>query len=672
MIFIYLCGMKRILFLFLTLYLSHAYAQAPSWQEALQQWMTTEEMEEELGTEMMELLEERAEHKINLNQTTREELEQLPFLSAQQVEGIMAYLYRYHPMRSLSELQMITSLDHHTRRLLLYFVTAGEEKAQRVWPLFSDVTKYGKHSLSLTGKIPFYERKGDVSDYYGYRYRHDLRYQFNYNNRIKFGVTAAQDAGEPFFAHCNKAGYDHYSYYLQLRDIGRLQSLNIGMYRVQLGMGLLMNTGFHLGKLSTLQSLGRSTHTLTAHASRSQDGYLRGAAATLQLSHRWHLTTFASYRPLDATLNEDGTARTLLKDGYHRTATEIAKKNNTHETDLGMSIGWRKGTLYLNANTVYTHFDRELMPQKVNIPYRRYAAEGNDFLNASLDYGYNNSRISIAGETAINREGALALIHSLSYHLSSTLNLMTIHRYYDKRYTALHAYAFSEGSSVQNEHGVYLGASWKPSWPWLIQGYADFAHFSWPRYQADTSSDAFDTMLSIRYSGKQWSTDARYRLHLRQRNNSDKNRLINRTEHRARLGTNYTLLPQLSLRTQADAVSVGWNGEQHQGIMLSQQASWKASWLKATASVGWFHTDNYDSRIYLYEPSVRYDYTFPMYYGHGLRYMLSAQADIGKSLSVAAKIAVTDYFDRAVIGSGLQQIDRSSMTDLLLQLRYVL
>lgn len=663
--------MKRVFLLFLTLYLGSTYAQTPHWQEVLQQWMTTEEMEEELGTETMELLEERAENKINLNQTSQEELEQLPFLSARQVEGIMEYLYRYGPMRSLSELQMITSLDYHTRRLLLYFVTAGEEKAKRVWPTLSDVAKYGKHSLTLTGKIPFYNRKGDRDDYLGYKYRHDLRYQFNYNNRIKFGLTAAQDAGEPFFANCNTAGYDHYSYYLQLRDMGRLQALNIGMYRVQLGMGLVMNTGFHLGKLASLQSLGRSTHALTAHASRSQDGFLRGAAATLRLSRRWHLTAFASYRPLDATLNSDGTARTLLTGGYHRTATEIAKKDNTHETDLGMSIGWRKGTLYLNANAVYTHFDRQLIPQKTAL-YRRYAAEGNDFLNASIDYGYNNSRISVAGETAINREGALALIHSLSYRAGSTLNLMTIHRYYDKRYTALHAYAFAEGGSVQNEHGIYLGASWKPSWAWLIQGYADFAHFAWPRYQADTSSDAFDTMLSARYNGKRWSTDARYRLHIRQRNNSDKSYLINRTEQRARLGVGYALLPQLTLRTQADAVSVSWSGEQYQGIMLSQQATWKGRWLKATANIGWFHTDNYDSRIYLYEPSLRYDYTFPVYYGHGLRYMLTAQADIGKRMSLAAKLGVTDYFDRAVIGSGLQQVDRSSMTDLLLQLRFVL
>ncbi len=85
--------------------------------------------------------------------------------------------------------------------------------------------------------------------------------------------------------------------------------------------------------------------------------------------------------------------------------------------------------------------------------------------------------------------------------------------------------------------------------------------------------------------------------------------------------------------------------------------------------VGWFHTDDYDSRLYQYEPSVRYDFSFPMYYGHGLRYALMARADLGRFL-VAAKIGTTNYFDRAVISSGLQQVSRSSMTDLLLQFLY--
>ena len=334
--------MKRLFFLFLTLYVCCAHAQTADWQESLRQWLSAEDMEDGYGEEAMELLADLAETKLNLNQTTREQLEQLPFLSAQQVEGLVEYLDRYAPMRSLSELQMVTSLDYHTRQLLLHFVYAGEGEARpdSPWPRLSDIVRYGRHTLTATAKVPGYDRRGDVNGYLGYKYRHDVRYQLTYRQQLKVGLTGAQDSGEPFFANRNKTGYDHYSYYFQLRDAGHLEALNLGTYRVQMGMGLVMSTGFRLGKLATLQSLGRSTHTLVAHTSRSAANYLQGAAATVRLADGWRMTAFASYRALDATLNSDGTVRTLLTDGYHRTPAEMQKKHNTHETTMGLRIGY--------------------------------------------------------------------------------------------------------------------------------------------------------------------------------------------------------------------------------------------------------------------------------------------------------------------------------------------
>ncbi len=659
--------MKWVLF-FLTMLFSVGVSAQDDWHDVLHQWLTAEDMEESYGEETMEQLEELAATPLNLNQTSREELEQLPFLSAQQVEGLVEYLDHYRPVRSLSELHMIKALDLLTCKLLRCFVTVGPEAPRSPWPQWKDISQYGKHTLMITGNIPFYERQGDRNGYLGYRYRHDLRYQFTYNQKIKLGLTAAQDAGEPFFSQHNKWGYDHYSYYFQLRDIGRLRELNIGMYRVQLGLGLVINTGFHLGKLATLQTMGRSTHTLKAHSSRSQAGYLQGVAATVQLSPNWQITSFASRRPLDATLNDDGTVRTLLTDGYHRTPTEIEKKHNTHETDLGTSIGWRKETLYIHANAVYTHFDRSINPQTSAL-YRQYAAQGSDFFNASVDYGYNNYRWGIAGETAINGRGALAAIHTLTFRPSDNWSLVALHRYYDKRYTAIHARSFCEGSSVQNEHGIYCGTTWQPSTTWQLQAFVDYAHFAWARYRVSTASDAFDTMLSARYNRKKWSLSGRYRLHIRQQDNSTHTAVINKTEHRARFGMDYTLSNQWSLSTQGDGIIYKFEGQQSRGFMVSERATWHFRKYQAHALVGWFCTDDYNSRISLYERSVAYAFGFPMYYGRGLRSALLVSAHIGKRLQASGRIGVTKYFNRSVIGSGLQQVCHSSLADLLLQIK---
>lgn len=658
--------MKRLEFFLLLLFTLPVTAQN-DWQEALRDWLTAEDIEESYGEELMEQLEELVLQPINLNQTSQEELETLPFLSAQQVEGLIEYLDRYHPIRTLSELQMVGALDYHTRQLLQYFVVAGEEQRPSVWPTMDNLLKNGKHQFTATGKIPFYEREGDRNGYLGYKYRHDVRYQYTYGRRIKAGITAAQDAGEPFFSGKNSMGYDQYNYYVQLRDFGRLEELNIGHYRVQMGMGLVMNTRFQLGKLASLETMGRSQHTLSAHSSRSASNHLQGIAATVRLSKQWRITAFASHQAIDATLNNDGSARTLLYSGYHRTPTEMEKKHNTLETDLGASVGWRRGTWHINANAVYTHYDRPLQPLQ-NALYRTYAAQGNDFLNTSLDYGWNNHRWSFSGETALNRRGALAMLHSVSARFSDQFSLMLLHRYYDKRYTAQQANSFREGSSIQNEHGIYLGGKWQPSRRWLVQGYADYAHFSWPRYQVSAASDAFDALLSARYTKKQWTWNVRYRLHIKQHDNDTKKLIINQTSHRLRMVAEWMVSPALTLHTQGDGVVVGEAGNNSRGIMVGQQARWQKKWMKVTGTLAWFRSDDYDSRLYQYEPSTQYDFSFPAYYGHGIRYALMAQAALGTHLSLATKLGVTKYFDRTIIGTGLQQVNHSSMTDLLIQL----
>jgi hypothetical protein len=115
-----------------------------------------------------------------------------------------------------------------------------------------------------------------------------------------------------------------------------------------------------------------------------------------------------------------------------------------------------------------------------------------------------------------------------------------------------------------------------------------------------------------------------------------------------------------------------YQGNNSRGIMVSGQGQWQCRWLKAQANVGWFCTDDYDSRLYQYESSVLYDFGFPMYYGRGMRYSVMVRADLGQRLTATAKMGTTHYFDRSSIGSGLQQVDRSSLTDLLLQIRYKL
>lgn len=657
----------------LTFCLSAIAQHQTTWEQTWHEVIHTEDMDDDEAEDTYERLQQLAEHPVDLNKATHQELEQLPFLSEQQIDELMEYLLRYGPMRSFGELRMIRSLSYQQQALLPFFVEIREEPVkEKAFPHWSTIARYGKHTLTMTGRLPCYNRQGDLdhhdTGYLGPKYRHSLRYEFSYGTYLKLGFVGAQDAGEPFFSSNNPWGYDAYSYYLQIQHLGRLENAIVGKYKISAGMGLVLNSSFSLGKQVMLQSLGRHTNTLRPHGSRSEADYLQGAAATVRLFRPLTATFFASYRPVDATLNTDGTAATIITSGYHRTLTEFKKKHNTHQADVGATINYRQGGFHLGANAAYTQLDRRLQPNKKE-RYRLYYPQGEHFLNTSIDYGYKHYRFTFNGETATNADGALATIHTLSYQPSQFLSIMALQRFYSYRYTSLHAHCFGETSRTQNESGYYLGFSWHPISNLNLQGYADYAYFPWERYQVSQSSHSWDFMFQGDYQLQRWNLSARHRVRLRQKDNADKTALVPDNEQRGRLSLTYAHPSNWSAKTELDYVRSDYKTTSR-GYMVSEHLAFSQQWWQMSLTAGYFNTDDYNGRIYIYERQMQHDFSFPMFYGQGIRTALFVKADVMQQLQLSAKLGYTNYFDRAVIGTGQQQIAQSHTTDLDLQVRW--
>ena len=587
-----------------------------SWEKYLSAVMTAEDMESEEWQLNYDLLCELEQNPININKATREDLEQLPFLSAQQVEALMEYKYRYGGMKSLAELMMIREIEPQMRKLLGCFIYAGEESKSKIRT---------KHELIACYKVD---------------YRHWFRYQMEQGDKLKLGLVASQDADEPFFSGKNKLGYDYYSPYLQLKKLGRLETLVLGNFRVSMGMGMVMNNSFSLGKIATLQNLGRNANGLRAHSSRSL-GFLQGAGATINLGRGIKTTAFVSYTPMDATLNSDGSARTIITTGYHRTETELAKKNNLHALKTGGTIKYNGGRVHLALNALYAHLDRKLSPSKTLL-YNYFKPEGADFVNASVDYGYRGRRFTLNGETAIDGNGHIATINTISLTTNSGLNLMALQRFYSYQYSSLDAQSYSDCGRVQNESGVYIGLSWQLSPKWQLAAYADYAYHPWALYRKTSSSYSLDNLMQCSFTSNHWKLMARYRLKAYEK------------EHRTRITAEYTT-ENFSARTQFDGGYCAENEER--GAMLSENLAYAYHWFRMNAGVGYFNTDSYNSRVYLYESGPLYTYSMQQFYGEGMRYWLMLRANLGKHFMLTAKVGVTNCFDR------------KDKTDIDLQLR---
>lgn len=468
-------------------------------------------------------------------------------------------------------------------------------------------------------------------------------------------------------------GYDFYSFYLQVKNLGRWKNITLGRYRLNAGLGLILNNDFGFGKLSALTSLGRSSSCIIrGHSSRSSANYLQGAAATYTLLKGLELTGFLSYRQIDATLSAGGGGiKTILKTGLHRTVNEIAKQKVASNTLVGGNISYRHQGWHIGGTAFYTSFSLPLTPNKSQL-YKRFAPEGNAFWNASISYGYISHRLTLSGETATGDCGSIATLNAASYLCSDHFTLMALHRFYSARYYSLFSNSFSEGSDVQDENGVYLGFTWIPVHHWSITAYSDFAYFAWPKYQTRESTQSWDNLVNIlfqpsrvltvggkfRYKDKAGTTTGRLRLYA----------TISQKRWSAKTSFDYTM-------SQAESTMKNEGDELSKGYMVSEHIGWEWKWkkqLKGTlrGCLGYFHTSDFASRIYAYEPGLLYQMSFGSYYGEGIRYALVARSEIGSHLLLIAKLGTTDYFDRSHISSGLQEISRSSQSDLEIQVKW--
>ena len=642
------------------------------WEKWLDGIMLDGDYSEDTHEELYENLLELQRNGINVNSATREELLALPFLSEQQVMDILEYIHFHGALKSINELMSIESIDYSTRQLLQEFLYAGD-KPEKGFPSLKNIMTWGKNELSLYTKIPTYERVGDTSngDYLGYPYKFWARYSFSYAKNVRIGIVASQDAGEPFFSQSNKYGFDQYSGFIQINGLGSVESLIVGRYSVSAGMGLVMNNSFSLGKTAMLQDFGRQRNALRPHTSASENGYMQGAAATIRLSDAIRLTPFLSYRKTDATLNDDGSISSLIYTGYHRTISELNKKNNTSLTAGGMNARWNHKDFSLGATAVFTHINRPLSPNK-SATYKKIYPEGSNFFNASLNYSWLHYPFSVNGETAINANGAIATLNTLGWHLSQYVEVMGIYRFYSFNYYSLYANAFSEGGKTQNESGLYLGVRWQPKYGIDIQAYTDLAYFAWPRYGVSQSSYAIDNMVSASYKTGKWLLSGKYRLHFKQKDSKSASGISWQTEHRLRIGAEWTGDGWTS-KSQLDFTSVSSTSESSsssQGFMITENIGYDIGKWQIFAGGKYFNTDGYDSRLYSYERAMPHTFSFPAYYGHGIRYSLVATWSPSPTLQFNAKAGITDYFDRSTISSGQQQINASSACDIEVGMRW--
>jgi hypothetical protein len=617
---------------------------------------------------MLEELEGRIKEPYNLNTVTKEELEQLPFLSDKQIENLLAYRFFHGDLLTTSELQLVRDMDKVTIDRLLPFVCVLPSKQEKLFPAAKNLLKHGKHQVLTRLDVPFYTRKGYEKDYRGNKLYHSLRYDYRYGDYLQLGVLGEKDAGEPMFARYNGAGYDHYSFHLMVHTKGVLKTLALGDYRLSYGQGLLLSSDFLSGKSFSMMTIAQRSGGIKKSSSTDEYNYFRGVALCVEPMKRLEVSAFYSRRVLDGTVKND-TVTSIDKDGQHRTDKEAAKRGALTAQLTGGNATYRARHFDVGVTGIYYFFNRPYEPALRE--YSKYNLRGERFYNVSVDYrGYWNG-LSLAGEAAKGVHG-FALLNRVSYELSSDYRFALVHRYYSYDYQAMYARSFGEGSTPQNENGWYAAAEVAPLTCWRFFVAVDMFSFPWWKYRISKPSWGEDTMVKALYTPSgQCSMYVTYRYKRKERDvTGTSGREIYPThQHRFRYRVDYAL-NHVQLRATADYTLFGQETQgEHNGYLCSAYGTYAFSFpLKLSAQGCYFHTDNYDTRLYVSETGLLNTFDTPSYYGRGFRLAARAWYDF-KFVTLIVKFGETIYQDRSTISSGDEMISGHTKADMQMQLR---
>lgn len=620
---------------------------------------------DEVVTNYDELLEELSQ-PIDLNTATKEQLERLPFLSDLQIENILAYIYIHGQMQTMYELQLVEDMDIRTIQLLIPFIEVNATTREKHFPKVKNILKRGKQEVLSRLDAPFYRRKGYEKNYMGTPQYHSIRYQFGYGDYLQAGLTAEKDAGEPLFKQHNAMGYDHYGFFVLLRNMGRIKTLALGDYKLSFGQGLAIASGFRLGKGYTLATSDTRATGIRKHASTDEIGFFRGVATTFSLLKDIGLSAFYSFRKMDGIMKND-VISSITKTGLHRSQTEADRSGALSMQVAGGHLTFHQNRFDIGVTGLWYGFNKEYLPRLTG--YAEYNLHGKDFFNVSVDYLLRLKQLNIAGEIAKGKQG-WAMMNRLIYQPSQNYKLMVLHRYYRHDYWAYFANAFSDGGSVQNENGWYIAAEVSPIAHFRFFGSVDLFSHPWKKYRISKPSRGFEGRFRVEWlPTSQLSMFVNYRYKSKERDVTGMNGELTLPtyHHQTRYRLNYQT-NKLLLRTTAD-FNIFTQQQHSYGWQITQLVGYEWWKMKVHLQGTFFHTDDYDSRVYGYEKGLLYTFYSPSFSGEGLRYSLHLRLDFGKTLMLIAKFAQTHYYDRDVISSGNEQITGSNKTDLQLQMR---
>jgi len=552
--------------------------------------MLEEIVGEETNDEITILYEELARRKPNINLLDREALEATHLLSSFQIESILDHRQHFGDILSVGELAIIDGFNQRKAQLCSWFFSFTSHST-----VADTIQKTSTHSGLAKAKKTFGTEGIGVTA----KYRGEV--PLTPDKELAFGITLDSDAGEKLSSVYHP---DFTSAHIQYQT--SKVKLIAGDYSVRFGQGLTVWKAFSINTTSSPSDLIRRGHGPLPYRSTDEANFFRGAAVTFKAG-KFDISPFISYNALDARIVGDTAYTSIITGGYHRTATELAKRRTMHELAGGIGISREFGSWHVGLTAIAYGYDK--LNGRTVKDYNLYQIYDGVWGNVGIDIYTYWKHFRLGAEVAIDFGGHPAAIASIIWSPDWSFEMGLSARAYSKKYIATHAGAYSTLSSCSNQEGIVLSLKWLPTDRWTLKLQGQYSYYGWPRYNIPSASSAYKGKLSYeRAIGEYSSVDAEIRYNCNWEGKGKEDLLY------GRLNTLIALSRWVAIEARLAANDGG----------IAAFAGGKVTLLKGQLSISAritaYDTNDYDHRIYFYETDLPQSYSTKSYYGKGLAY----------------------------------------------------
>lgn len=635
----------------------------------------------EFSTEQLtQYLQELAENPININRAGVNALLQVPGLNFKTARAIIDYRTNVKPFESTEELNEVSGIGRVTFEKMRPYVTIGNglELSKSLYTDYKYWTNDGRFQAFSRYQRDLQEARGykmspEEGGYIGsvVKYYQRLGYQ---SDHISMNITQEKDAGEQL---TDPLHFDHRTWHIALEDNGNLQMLVGGDYSLSFGQGLVLWNGTAFGKGSDVTgSASRNGQGIDPYTSAQETNFYRGGAATY--GDKFRVTGFYSNRKRSASEISEDTTRFPGSDGYRRTLKELSQENNLRQILYGgrMQMGLPFGII--GATGYQTVFGRFIAAS--DQAYARYDFEGKSNSALGLDYRFLVGPAVVFGEAARSENGGYGFISGVESSLGNDTEIALAYRNYQKEFQSILGDGFGEASGQpKNEEGVYLGLRHILNDNITFSAYVDQFRFPGARFGTHQPTQGYDWLGKVEV---ELTDDLNFYIQLRSEIEDDEYETMDefgrsmrklgearRSSFRAHL--EYWVNPKVRLRTRGELVRSQQAGEDLElGYLLYQDLRLGLTDnLKIDARLTMFDTESFATRLYQFENDLLYVFASQSLFNKGQRMYVLLNYEPLHFIEIWAKFGITVYEDEQTIGSGLNQIEGDTRSEIGFQAR---